>query len=44
MLFPQTERGFPPGEGEKVLEKWWVETMGEVVAGLEQWSQGSDRK
>ena len=23
--------------GEKVLEKWWVETMGEVVAGLEQW-------
>lgn len=42
MLFLQTEERVPAGG--KVLEKQWVETMGEVVAGLEQRSQGSDRK
>ena len=40
--FCRQRRGFPPGE--KVLEKRWVEAVGEVVAGLEQRSQGSDRK
>lgn len=42
MLFLQTEERFLPwgkSPGEAV-----VETMGEVVAGLEQRSQGSDRK